>query len=151
VTNGGELAKLSPMARAPIVYRTTHQIRFSELDPYNHLASGNYATYFTDHRMLGLSEHLGWNLQALGSLPFMVWVRRLEIDFLRPVRGDQEVTISSFVRDFQGADAFIECTMQDRAEKSLARCLMVVAHVDKATGRSSNWPDERQSLFFQAE
>lgn len=124
------------MAGAPILYRTTHPIRFSELDPYNHLATGNYATYFTDHRMLGLSEHLGWNQEALAKLPFMVWVRRLEIDFVRPVRGDQEVCISSFVRDFRGPDAFIECTMQDVSDRLLARCLMVVAYVDKGTGRS---------------
>ena len=33
------------MSKAPIVYTSTHQIKFSELDPYNHVSTGNYATF----------------------------------------------------------------------------------------------------------
>jgi acyl-CoA thioester hydrolase len=100
--------------------------------------------------MQALGENLGWDLETLGKLPFMVWTRRLEMDFVRPARADQQITITSFVRDFQGADAFIECTMQDAAAKVISRCLMIVAHVDKATNRASDWPSERQDLFFEA-
>ena len=42
------------MSKAPIVYRSTHRIKFSELDPYNHVSTGRYATYYVDHRMEGL-------------------------------------------------------------------------------------------------
>ena len=103
------------MSKTPIIYVTTHRITFSELDPYNHVSTGRYATYYTDHRMEGLRDHVGWDLKALETLPFMTWVRRMEIDFLRPARGDQEVTITSFVREFRGPDALIECTMVDSA------------------------------------
>jgi len=101
------------MARVAIVYTSTHRIRFSELDPYDHVNTGTYATYYVDHRMEGLREYLGWDLRTLATLPFMVWVRRMEIDFLRPVRDDQEIIITSFVREFGGPDALIECTMSD--------------------------------------
>jgi len=101
------------MSNLPIVYKTTHRIKFSELDPYNHVSTGNYATYFTDHRMEGLRDNLGWDLKTLATLPFMTWVRRLEIDFLRPARGDQQITITSFVREFRGSDDLIECAMID--------------------------------------
>jgi acyl-CoA thioester hydrolase len=57
--------------------------------------TGNYATYFVDHRMEGVRENLGWDLNTLATLPFMVWVRRLELEFLRPARGDQEITITA--------------------------------------------------------
>jgi acyl-CoA thioester hydrolase len=133
----------------PIVYETARRVRFSELDPYNHVGTGSYATFFTDHRMEALRENLGWDLKTLGTLPFMMWVRRLEIDFLRPTRGDQELSITSFVRDFHGPDAFIECAMLDSAGKELARCLMVVAHVDKQTNRASDWPADVGALFFE--
>lgn len=139
------------MSRAPIVYRTTHRVKFSELDPYNHVGTGQYATYFTDHRMEGLRDNLGWDLKALGTLPFMVWVRRMEIDFLRPARGDQEIRITSFVRDFRGPDALIECTMVDPAGANLSRCLMTVAHVDKKTNRATDWPPDLMALFFEKE
>ena len=137
------------MSNLPIVYKTTHRIKFSELDPYNHVSTGNYATYFTDHRMEGLRDNLGWDLKTLATLPFMTWVRRLEIDFLRPARGDQEITITSFVREFRGPDAFIECTMVDSAGNNVSRCLMIVAHVDKQTNRATDWSPELVALFFE--
>jgi acyl-CoA thioester hydrolase len=137
------------MANAPIVYRTTHRIKFSELDPYNHVGTGRYATYYVDHRMEGLREHLGWDLKTLGTLPFMTWVRRLEIDFIRPARGDQEITITSFVRAFSGPEAQIECTMVDADGKTLSRCLMTVAHVDKQTNRATDWPPDVAARFFE--
>ena len=137
------------MWKAPIVYRTTHRIRFSELDPYNHVSTGKYATYYADHRMEGLRDHVGWDLKTLGTLPFMVWVRRMEIDFLRPARGDQEIVITSYVREFRGPDAIIECAMVDPAGKNVSRCLMTVAYVDKETNRAADWPADLMALFFE--
>jgi acyl-CoA thioester hydrolase len=139
------------MSKTPIVFKSTHRIRFSELDPYNHVSTGNYATYFTDHRMQGLRDYVGWDLKTLGTLPFMVWVRRMEIDFLQPARSDQEITITSFVREFRGPDAIIECTMVDSAGKDVSRCRMTVAHVDKETNRASPWPPALMALFFERE
>ena len=137
------------MARQPVVYTTRHRVKFSELDPYDHVNTGTYATYYADHRMEGLRDHVGWDLETLRTLPFMVWVRRLEIDFLRPARGDQEITISSFVREFRGPDALIECTMADPAGKAVSRCLMTVAYVDKATNRATDWPPDVMALFLE--
>ena len=143
------VAQEARMSTAPIVFKTTHRIRFSDLDPYNHMSTANYATYYVDHRMHGLRDHLGWDLQTMGTLPFMVWVRRLEIDYIRPVQGDQEITITSFVQEFLGPDAVIECTMVDSGGKTLSRCLMTVAHVDRETSRGTEWPPALKALFFQ--
>jgi acyl-CoA thioester hydrolase len=112
------------------------------------MSTARYATYFVDHRMQGLRDFIGWDLAALQALPFMVWVRHLEIDFLRPVHADQEVIITSFVSEFRGPDARIECTMVDSAGTQLSRCVMTVAHVDKATSRATDWPPDRMALFF---
>jgi acyl-CoA thioester hydrolase len=139
------------MPRTPIVFKSTHRIRFSDLDPYNHMSTANYATYFVDHRMQGLRDHIGWDMKTLASLPFMVWVRKLEIEFIRPAMSDQEITITSSVREFQGADALIECAMVDAAGGSISRCLMTVAYVDKTTNRGADWPAEVVALFFERE
>jgi acyl-CoA thioester hydrolase len=133
----------------PLVFETTHRIAFSDLDLYKHVSTARYASYFIDHRMQGVREHLGWDIETLATAPFMVWVRRLEIDFVRPASEGQEVTITSFVREFQGPDATIACTMSDAAGKDIARCLMIVAHVDRQTRRPSDWPAERMALFFE--
>jgi acyl-CoA thioester hydrolase len=133
----------------PIVFKSTHRIRFSDLDLYNHVSTAKYATYYVDHRMQGLRDTIGWDSKTLASLPFMVWIRRLEIDFIRPVGADQEVSITSFVRDFSGPDAVIEGTMVDAAGKTLSRCLMIVAYVDKQTNRATDWPADVAGLFFE--
>ncbi len=137
------------MAKTPIVFRSTHRVKFSELDPYNHVSTGRYATYFVDHRMEGLRDYVGWDLATLAASPFMAWVRRIEIDFVRPARGDQEIVITSFVREFRGPDALIECTMVDSGGAVVSRCLMTVAHVDKQTNRATDWPAERMALFYE--
>jgi acyl-CoA thioester hydrolase len=134
-----------------IVFKTVHRIRFSDLDLYNHMSTARYAAYYVDHRMDGVRDELGWDMKTLGALPFMAVVRRIEIDFIRPVRGDQEITISSFVREFHGADATIECAMTDGAGKEVSRCLMIVAYVDRQTNRIADWPDDVAALFFKKE
>jgi acyl-CoA thioester hydrolase len=139
------------MSKAPIVFKSTHRIKFSDLDLYNHMSTAKYLSYFVDHRMEGVRDYLGWDLKALETLPFMVWVRRVEIDFLKPARGDQEITITSFVREFRGSDALVECTMVDSAGKDVSRCLMIVAHVDRETRRATDWPPDRSALFFEKE
>jgi acyl-CoA thioester hydrolase len=139
------------LSSRPIVFKSAHRIKFSDLDPYNHVSTAKYAAYFVDHRMEGLRDHIGWDLKTLGTLPFMVWVRRMEIDFLRPARGDQEITITSFVSEFRGPDALIECTMVDSSGKNLSRCLMTVAHVDRETNRATDWPPDRMAVFFEKE
>lgn len=138
------------MLNTPIVYRTTHRVKFSDLDPYNHMRTAVYAAYYVDHRMEGLRAYAGWDLQTLAKLPFMIWVRRMEVDFLRPAIGDQEITIMSFVREFLGSDAHIECTMMDEADKNISRCLMIVAYVDKSTNRSTDWPAVIRALFVES-
>ena len=134
------------MPKAPIVSKSTHRIKFSELDPYEHVNTGHYATYYVDHRMEALRDYVGWDLKTLAVLPFMLSVHKMEIDFLRPAHGEQEITITSFVREFRGSDALIECMMIDDAGKDLSRCLMRIAHVDKETNRAKDWPHELMAL-----
>ena len=137
------------MSKTPLVFKSRHRVKFSDLDPYDHVSTGKYATYFTDHRMEGLRDYIGWDLKTLGTLPFMVWVRRMEIDFIRPARGDQELTITSYVREFRGSDAVIECAMTDSAGRNVSSCVMTVAHVDKVTNRATDWPPNLMALFFE--
>jgi acyl-CoA thioester hydrolase len=137
------------MLKTPVVYETTHQIKLSDLDPYHHVRAAVYSAYYVDHRMDGLREYVGWDLKTLAKLPFMLWVRRMEIDFLRSVIGDQEIMITSFVREFRGPDAHIECSMVDEAGKHVSRCLMIVACIDKNTNRAMDWPADTMALFFE--
>ena len=136
------------MSRNPAVFTSHHRIRFADLDPYKHMRTAMYSAYFVDHRMDALREQAGWDLRTLERLPFMTFVKRIEIAFLKPVAGDDAIVISSFVREFIGSEAHIECTMADKDGVVAATCLMVVAYVDKATHRAADWPENVAALFF---
>ena len=57
--------------------------------------------------------------------------------------------ITSFVREFRGPDAVIECAMVDEAGKEMSHCLMTVAYLDRATNRATDWPPDVAALFFE--
>jgi acyl-CoA thioester hydrolase len=135
------------MPNVPAIYRSMHRIKFSELDPYKHMRTAMYSAYFVDHRMSALREQAGWDLRTLEQLPFMTFVRRLDIEFIRPVVGDQEISIASFVREYDGPDAYIECSMVDEAGRTVSQGHMVVAYVDRETNRSADWPIDVMKLF----
>lgn len=135
--------------KKPIVYKTSHRINFSELDPYNHLRTEVYAGYYIDHRMIGLRDNAGWDLKTLGHLPFMTWVKRMEIDFIKSIIGDQEIIIHSYVSGFEGSDAHINCSILDNKGIVLSRCQMIVSCVNKKTLKPMDWPEETIGLFFE--
>ena len=137
------------MPKSPVVFRSTQRVTFSDLDPYNHVRTAAYSGYYVDHRMNGLRDKVGWDLKTLAQLPFMTWVKRMEVDFLKPAIGDQELTITSYVQEFRGPDAFIVCTITDEAGRDISRCLMVVTCVDRTTSRSMDWPADAIALFFE--
>ena len=132
-----------------VVFKTKQRVAFSDLDPYNHVTTAAYSRYYVNHRMHGLRDNLGWDMKAIAGLSFMVWVKRMEVDFIRPALADQELTITSFVREFKGSDAFVECRIVDEAEKDISRCLMVVTCVDKRTNKPMDWPADAQAQFFE--
>ena len=137
------------MPSAPRIFTSKLRVPFSDLDPFNHVGTAVYARYFVDHRTNGLRDEVGWDLAAFAQLSFMTWVKRLEIDYLKSAVGDQELTITSFVREFRGSDAFIECAMTDEAGTELSRCRMTVACVDKRSRKPMNWPADAMALFFE--
>ena len=108
-----------------------------------------YSAYYVDHRMDALREQAGWDLHTLERLPFMTFVKRLDIEFIRPVVGDQEIAITSHVREFVGPEAHIACTMTDAAGRVVSEGHMVVAYVDKQTNRSADWPVDVMALFYE--
>ncbi|MER6434619.1 thioesterase family protein [Streptomyces sp900105245] len=74
-----------------IVWKTVHHIKFSDLDLFGHMGTGRYASYFVGHRMQSLATDIGWDIEKLEDVGFMMWMRRIEIDFLRPVHANQSV------------------------------------------------------------
>ena len=55
------------------------------------------------------------------------------------------------MREFRGPDAPIEGAMVDSAGKTVSRCLMTVAHIDKEISQATDWPPDLMEVFFERE
>lgn len=134
--------------KKPIKFRTTHRANFSQIDPYGHMNTQHYLGYFLEHRLTGLRENLGLNLKTLQKSPYGFVARSVTIDLIRPVLGDEEFIIESFVTTFNGKNCYITCEMKSQAGVTLAISEMNFVCVDKTTGRSTPYPQEIQDQFF---
>lgn len=132
----------------PIKFKTGHRAKFSQIDPYGVMHNQYYLEYFMDHRMMGLRENLGWDLKALQALPVLFIVKSVQIEFQRPVRGDEEFTIESKVEEFKGVSCVVSCQMQSPQGKDLAKCLMTIVAVDAKTLKPTEWPRDISEKFF---
>lgn len=132
-----------------VKFLTRHRAKFSQIDPYGLMHNQYYLDHFMDHRMTGLREHLGWDLQTLQKLPFNLIVKSVKIDFLRPIKGDAEFSIESQVNEINGVNCDISCKMLSAENKILSECQMTVLAVDSKTMRPCDWPEDVKMKFFE--
>lgn len=67
------------------------QIRFSDIDGYQHVNNGVYFNYYEHSRAVFLSDVCDWNVMEIG-----VVVAKIEIDYFRPIH--LQDTVSAYVR-----------------------------------------------------
>ncbi len=107
------------MQRRPQTSRTTHRASFLMLDPFGHMNTVHYLTFFLEHRFEALRADVGLDLAAIGKLPFIFVTQRADLTFFKAVAGDEVFTISSHVREFGDVDCRVRCELQ-KADGSLA-------------------------------
>jgi len=139
------------MAKVPVVWKNKFRVKFAELDPYRHVAAEIYSGYYMDHRYTVLRENIGWDFKTIMKLPFAIWVQKMDIEYLLPIFGDEEITVSSFIREFVGFQAFTEFEMTNSQGAVVSRCKIVGACIDKKTLRPMDWPPEVVALAFKEE
>ena len=71
------------------------------LDPYNHMSTAHYGTYYVDHRMEDLRDNIRWDAKALehfcSSSGSGAWC-----DFMRPARADRDRDLLVWLPGFRG-------------------------------------------------
>jgi acyl-CoA thioesterase FadM len=56
------------MQSTPRICRTSHRASFLVLDPFGHMNTAHYLSFFLEHRFSALRE-IGLDLTAIGSCP----------------------------------------------------------------------------------
>jgi len=106
------------------------QVRWRDLDAFGHVNNATFASY------LEMARTEAWN-QLFGgrdalAIPF--FVRRLEIDYRRPIGLDDEVRVWLRVGETRGASFTFEYLVE-AAKEVAAEASTKLACVDKTTGR----------------
>ena len=107
-----------------------------------------YVSYFLTHRFTALRERFDLGLQAIDALPYAIYTKHMELDFLRPVLGDRSFSISSVVTSHAAKTCRIECKMFDERDRTFATCLFDFTCVDKKSGKSMHWPEGFLERFY---
>ncbi|HEY1009913.1 MAG: acyl-CoA thioesterase [Daejeonella sp.] len=67
-------------------YKTSIPIRFADIDAFGHVNNAIYLTYFEIARSIYWKEIIKWDWNEMGII-----VRRSEIEYLKPIRLEDEV------------------------------------------------------------
>lgn len=84
------------------MHQTTIQVRWGELDPYNHVNHAVYSTYL-EHARVAALESLDSGMQQLTEAGFQIVVVRSDVRFKAPATAGDELLITSRVTDMKGA------------------------------------------------
>lgn len=141
-------ANATQTQQKPIIFTTQHRSRFSELDPYGHLNSQHYITYFLEHRLEGIRTYLDLNLTALTRLPVALVVQSIQTEYLKPIFGDESFRIDSYVESSTEKSATVLGTLMKKDETIAAKFNVRLVCVDKQTNRSCPWPEGLIERFY---
>ncbi|MBD3852463.1 MAG: acyl-CoA thioesterase [Acidobacteria bacterium] len=106
------------------------QVRWRDLDAFGHVNNATFASYLEMARTEAWTTLFGGR-DALG-IPF--FVKRLEIDYRRPIGLDDEVRVWLRVGETRGASFTFEYVVEAGGEVA-AEAVTRLACVDKQTGR----------------
>jgi len=106
------------------------QVRWRDLDAFGHVNNATFASYLEMARTEVWTELFGGR-DAL-EIPF--FVKRLEIDYRRPIDLDDEVRVWLRVGEIRGASFTFEYLVEAGGEVA-ATAVTKLACVDKQTGR----------------
>jgi len=134
--------------RNPVHFKTTHQARFEEIDPFGHMNTNHYLTYFMEHRWIGHRQSLNLDLKGMMRFPVEPHVRKADIEFIKPVMGDQEFTVESWLSEAEEGACTVSCTMVNANDTLLATCKFYIVCVEKKTRKPSKWPETLLRLYY---
>ncbi len=105
--------KKDPDAPPPLSIIVERQVRFEEVDPLQIVWHGRYPSYFEDAR-LALGNRYGFGYQDFYRAQIPTPIRRLQIDYLGPLRFEERFTIEARLHWCEAARLNIEYLIRNQ-------------------------------------
>jgi YbgC/YbaW family acyl-CoA thioester hydrolase len=134
--------------RKPVIFKSTHRATFHEIDPYGHLSNIHYLAYYNENRWIGMREQLKLGMREISKLPFAFYTSKIEIKYLRPILGDEEFEISSWVDEQGETDCTVRATIH-KGDRLISEFAMNLTCVDGKTGKRQPWDQDFMNQFYQ--
>lgn len=127
----------------------TTKIRFSDCDPLGHLNNVRYLDYMLNAREDHVEEFYGFTYEQYTKKTGCTWVTiQNEIAYLKEVRYNTMVVISSKTIEIEDRTAKVELLMKSADEKTIYAVLWItVIYFNVKTRKSERQPDDIKDLF----
>ncbi len=127
----------------------TTKIRFSDCDPLGHLNNVRYLDYMLNAREDHVEEFYGFTYEQYTKRTGCTWVTiQNEIAYLKEVRYNTMVVISSKTIEIEDRTAKVELLMKSADEKTIYAVLWItVIYFNVKTRKSERQPDDIKDLF----
>lgn len=128
---------------------TTAKIRFSDCDPIGHLNNVKYLEYMLNAREDHVEDFYGFTYEEYLKKTGCTWIAiQNEIAYLKEVRANSKVQISSKTIDIQDRISKVEILMKSPDGKTIYAVLWItVIYFNMKTRQSEIQPEETKNLF----
>jgi len=121
------------------VHQTKIQVRWGELDPYNHVNHAVYSSYLEHARVAALGE-LDRGMEALTAAGHQIVIVRSDVHFKTSATAGDELLITTRIPEVRGASMIWHQTI-DRGKDRIVEAHIHAAFVSME-GRPTRIPDD---------
>ncbi len=126
------------------MHRTSIQVRWGELDPYNHVNHAVYSSYLEHARIAALAA-MDSGMDSLTASGYQIVVTRSDVHFRAPATAGDDLVISTRIGEVKGARIVWRQTI-DRGDDRIVDAEIHAACISP-TGRPARIPQGlRQAL-----
>lgn len=128
---------------------TVVKVRFSDCDPIGHLNNVKYLEYMLNAREDHVEEFYGFTYEEYMRRTGCTWIAiQNEISYIKEVRYNSKVVISSKTIDIKDRVSKVEILMKSEDEKTIYAVLWItVIYFNIKTRKSEIHPEETKALF----
>jgi acyl-CoA thioester hydrolase len=126
------------------------RVRYSETDQMGVVYHGNYLPYFEIGRVEWL-RNKGISYKALEESHVMLPIASLTLNYKKPARYDDLLTVKTKFKSYSGVKIEFECEIRSEEDELLTTASFLLVFVDMKTGRPMLPPTAVLDIIKQVE
>lgn len=131
----------------PLTHTRTFRVRHYECDGYGHMNNANYLRYMQE-AAFDASAAAGYDLDAYDEIGHFWLIRETDIEYLRPLRYNDVISVTTWVTDFRRARSHRAYEFHHHDGELAARAVTDWVYLEAETERPASIPDKMKAAFF---